>query len=260
MADEGELFEGLRLGSRRAFDALLDDDDPTMRRLARLYVPDAEVAALVRRAWAVALPGLDMFTWHTTLRAWLVGILLTYGRAGVAVPVEAPAVLPTRSTRPTGPTGPGNGTVDPTPWATLAWSDRWSSDSWQVLEDALAAQPLERREVLWLHDVEGWPWREVLDACGATAAQGADLLRLGRAELAEVVAAHVGAGPVASEADLQQRLDGVARLLAALRPVHAERPVDPELVRVFTTWRRHRPSRAWQRWRWDLARTVRPDR
>jgi hypothetical protein len=29
---------------------------------------------------------------------------------------------------------------------------------------------------------------------------------------------------------------------------------------VFTTWRRHRPSRAWQRWRWDLARTVRADR
>jgi DNA-directed RNA polymerase specialized sigma24 family protein len=254
VADEGELFEGLRLGSRRAFEALLDDDDPTMRRLALLYVPEAEVAALVRRTWAVALPGLDMFTWHTTLRAWLVGILVTYGRAGVHAtapvePVTTPSAAPAR-----------RGTADPTPWATLAWSDRWSTDSWQVLEDALAAQPLERREVLWLHDVEGWPWREVLDACGATAAQGADLLRLGRTELAQVVAAHVGADPADSEADLQVRLEGVSRLLAALRPVHAGRPVDPELVRVFTTWRRHRPSRAWQRWRWDLSRTVRADR
>jgi DNA-directed RNA polymerase specialized sigma24 family protein len=273
MEDEGVLFEGLRLGSTQAFEEALHADDATMRRLARLYVADDQVAALVRQTWSVALPGLDMFTWHTTLRAWLTGILVTYGRARRPPPAAAPGPPgPIASPAPAGRTTQANsgglGTAatvgvatEPLPWSTLGWSSLWSPDSWGVLEQALAARPLAEQEVLWLHDVEGWEWREVLDTLGLTAAEGADLRHRGRAALSVAVARHVGVAPgVAAAGGEDQRLEGVAALLSDLRPRQQETAPDPQLVRTFTSWRRHRGARAWRRWRWELGRRARPGR
>lgn len=256
MEDEGVLFEGLRLGSTQAFEELLRTDDAPMRRLARLYVPDERVAPLVRQTWSVALPGLDMFTWHTTLRAWLTGILVTYGRAwrGSAASPVASAGQPLPAwAGTTGTTG-----TPPLPWSSLAWSSLWSAEAWRVLEDALAARPLPEQEVLWLHDVEGWPWREVLDTLGLTAAQGAGLRDRGRAALVVAVAEHLGAAPDPRGADGdQERLDGVTALLSALRPRQQQTAPDLRLVRTFAAWRRHGGVRAWRRWRWELGRSVR---
>lgn len=258
MEDEGVLFEGLRLGSAQAFEELLRADDPAMRRLALLYVPEEQVTPLVHQTWSVALPGLDMFTWHTTLRAWLTGILVTYGRAWRS-PGEAPGPVPTAPRAPAADPSEG-----PLPWASLGWSSRWGPDSWGVLEDALAGLPLDQREVLWLHDVEGWSWREVLDTLGLTGEQGADLLLRGRSALAATVAAHVGAAHVGADTpgpdgppepdEGSERLQGVAHLLGSLRPVHPPVVVDQQLLRSFGSWRRQRGVRAWRRWRWELRR------
>lgn len=278
------LFEGLRLGSTQAFEELLAAEDAAMRRLARLYVPETEVAALLRHTWAVALPGLDMFTWHTTLRAWLTGILVTYGRAArstgprspsssswssagapvAAVAARAPTTRVATATAavPTPPTA----STDPIPWSSLGWSGLWSPAGWDLLEAALAARPLPEREVLWLHDVEGWSWREVLDALGLTAAQGEALRHRGRDGLARTVAVHLGEdlddparGPGDAGSDERERLDGVAALLSALRPRQQATTADPGLVRTFTAWRRRRGVAVWRRWRWEVGR-VRPGR
>ncbi|MFC3686975.1 RNA polymerase sigma factor [Aquipuribacter hungaricus] len=257
MEDEGVLFEGLRLGSAQAFEELLRAQDATVRRLARLYVPEDLVGDLVLRTWSVALPGLDMFTWHTTLRAWLTGILVTSGRAraasaGALAPAGTPGQVATEA--PGGAAGPGR---DDVPWATLAWSDRWGPAGWEALEAALRARPLPEREVLWLHDVEGWPWREVLDTLGLTGEQGAVLLLAGRTALAGTVAGVLGAGP-ATPADAGDRLAGVTRLLGELAPRDGAAPPDPRLLRVFAAWRRGRSVRPvverWHRWRWELGR------
>ncbi len=264
MPDEGVLFEGLRLGSAQAFADLLQAYEPTMRRLARLYVPEEQVSALVRHTWSTALPGLDMFTWHTTLRAWVTGICVTYGRAGqISPPAAAPLPVGVQRRRvpsvdggPSGPAAPVPLPLPlPLPWRSLGWSSLWGPDSWAVLEAALQAQPLDVRELLWLHDVEAWPWRETLDALGLTAAQGEDLLLWGRSALATVVVQHVGADPD-NAGDQRERSDGVAALLAALRPVHPGRSPDPELQRMFTAWRRRRGVRPWRRWRWELTRSA----
>lgn len=268
MEDEGVVFEGLRLGSTQAFGELLDAYDAPMRRLARLYVADEQVGPLVRQTWSTALPGLDMFTWHTTLRAWVTGIFVTYGRAwhtaaeGVAgtAPAAAPAVAaPTARDGPSpsqdGPTADAAGTRSPddVPWGSLGWSGLWGPDGWQLLEDVMAAQPMDVREVLWLRDVEAWSWREVLDALGLTAAQGQDLLVSGRTALADAVADHVGADPD-PHGQQRERTDGVATLLGALRPVHPEPVTDRDLLRLFGTWRRTRGVRPWRRWHWELSR------
>ncbi|WP_440899892.1 RNA polymerase sigma factor, partial [Actinosynnema sp.] len=148
MADEDVLYEGVRLGSRRAFDELLAHVDPTMRRLGRLYVPGPAVAPLVATTWTVALPGLDMFTWHTTLRAWVTGIFVTYARAAAD---HGPAPPP-----PPAPPAPAPGPGGEVPWETLGWSAWWPPACWDDLDRAVAALPLPQREVLWLHDVERW--------------------------------------------------------------------------------------------------------
>ncbi|MGJ7441187.1 RNA polymerase sigma factor [Aquipuribacter sp. MA13-6] len=259
MEDEGVVFEGLRLGSTQAFGEVLDSYDASMRRLARLYVPEDQVGALLRQTWSTALPGLDMFTWHTTLRAWVTGIFVTYGRAwrssaagtapATAAHTRAPALGPPTARAPDGP----EVSPDPVPWGSLGWSGRWGPDGWQLLEDVMATQPLDVREVLWLRDVETWPWREVLDALGLTAAQGRELLVAGRAALAAAVADHVGADPD-PHGEGRLRTDGVATLLASLRPVHPPPVVDRELQRLFATWRRQRGVRPWHRWRWELTR------
>lgn len=243
MEDEGVLFEGLRLGSRRAFTGLLVDDDATMHRVAALYVGPDRVDALVRQTWSVALPGLDMFTWQTSLRTWLTGILVTYGRAWAAGSTwPGPVALPPpRGDRPEGPV----------PWSSLAWSAWWDDDGWDVLERALAAQPLDRREVLWLHDVEGWAWREVLDTLGHPAAEGGHLLADGRAAIGAGLERHLGVAPADDPAD---RDAGVARLLGGLRPRAGAAGHDPGLDRVFADWRRGRGGRPWRRWGWELRR------
>ncbi len=257
MADEGVLFEGLRLGSTQAFEELLRAEGPTMQRLSRLYVPEEASPRLVRQAWAVALPGLDMFTWHTTLRAWLTGILVTYGRAARLSPAApAPTHPPAPSTPSTpvaAPTGRTPATpATPVPWATLRWSSRWTADSWVAFEGALAALPLPEREVLWLRDVEGWSWREVLDTLGLTAEQGDLLLHRGRSSLLGSIARWLGAAPV--DPTGQEPLDGVVALLGGLHPAAEETAPDPQLLRMFTAWRRRRGVRAWRRWRWELDR------
>lgn len=244
MADEGVLFEGVRLGSRRAFDELLDHVDPTMRRLGRLHVPEAAVSPLVATTWQVALPGLDMFTWHTTLRAWLTGIFVTYARAAA---VTAPRPEP-----PVGSVPTVSPVVDGVPWETLAWSAHWSPGHWADLADSLASLPLPQREVLWLRDVEGWELRETLDCLGLTAAQGTRLLDAAHDTLAARVAALVGAAPSAPD-ERQRRYEGTARLLAELRQEPTGAP-DPEPARVFAVWRRRRRVRVWRRWSWELGR------
>ncbi|MFC5379432.1 hypothetical protein [Aquipuribacter nitratireducens] len=245
MHDEGVTYEGLRLGSSRAFADVLRDDGPVMRRVAALYVGPGEVDTLVRHTWSVALPGLDMFTWHTSLRAWLTGILVTQGRAragrdntcGID---DAPA--------PRDRPAPG-----PVPWATLPWSAHWGDDGWVVVRRTLVAQPLAVREVLWLHDVEGWPWRDVLDALGLTEEDGSRLLDDGRSALATAVARHLGAD--GSDGSRRERLEAVAALLRWLRSDTADPPApDPALGRTFAAWRRRRAVPVWRRWRWEHGR------
>lgn len=273
MEDEGVLFEGLRLGSTQAFEELVAADDAGMRRLARLYVTEEQVAPLVRQAWSVALPGLDMFTWHTTLRAWLTGILVTYGRSRRAPPPvttafprpgapPTPAAVRTTASGTPGRTPAALATAAPLPWSSLAWSGLWTPEGWDVLEAALRARPLPEQEVLWLHDVEGWSWREVLDALGMVAEEGAHHLHQGRTALATAVAGHVGRDADATVGDDErQRHEGVATLLSALRPRRHDTSADPELLRAFVAWRRRRGARAWPRWRWELGRAgLRPAR
>jgi len=141
-------------------------------------------------------------------------------------------------------------------WSTLAWSAAWGEHGWAALDAAFAAQPLNRREVLWLHDVEGWPVREAFDALGLMAAEGQSLLDAGRSDITAALAQHLGQPPQAP--DQQARVASVAALLRySARPLPPRAAAD-ELGVVFTEWRHDRGLRPWHRLRWALRHRVGP--
>ncbi len=278
--DELALYEGVRLGSGRAFRRLVEQHGQTMMRVARWYRPDEDGARrLVRQAWVTALGGLDMFTWHTSFRAWLFGILLNHCHG---TPADA------RSTKVAAadPQGPRRAAArQPQPageWQDLPWSPAWSPESWGVVDDALAALPLTCREAVRFRDVEHWESGEVCDVLGLTRAEELGVLHTGRTRLATAVAEHLGLegcgesscgwAPDTATAHLEgqlpadeqtaydehlsrcaacrcqrQQLRGVAAMLALRGTSDAPLAADPALEAAFRRWRVTRGLRPWRR-------------
>jgi len=221
--EELALYEGVRLGSERAFRRLVAGQAGLVGRMAALYGVDA--GELARWTWSTALHGLGMFTWNTSFRAWVIGILVAHGRAAdhSAPPPAAPPPAPA-------------GTL--TSWAGLAWSPRWQAGGWEVVDGALAALPLAEREVVHLHDVEGWPARETYDALGLTGGEGDRLLAAGRERVRCAVAAWLGQAPGPDPDGSQTR--AVVELLGLLVREGPAPPPDRALLAAFRAWRASR--------------------
>src|SRR5919108_1869075 len=107
---EGALLDQLRAGDERAFEALVDRYHGTMLAVARSYVKTAAVAEeVVQDAWVGVLKGLDRFEGRSSLKTWILRILVNTamtrgGREARTVPFsslappdeEEPAVEPER--------------------------------------------------------------------------------------------------------------------------------------------------------------------
>ena len=232
--DELELFETLRLGSARAWRALLDAHYAGLVRVARWHARDeAEARRLVREALAIALRGLDMFTWHGTFRSWLFGVLIDHARGSPHA--AAPAAPEGRVLAPAGPGSPAVHDLGDLPWTT--W---WGRDSWGAVLTRVAALPEGRREALGLLVEEGWQAVEAQDALGLTSAELERRRWYACDTLAAALRQDLGGTP--SPADHE----GIARLLA-VAPRAAVAPPDRQLVVEFRRWRALRGLTAWKR-------------
>jgi DNA-directed RNA polymerase specialized sigma24 family protein len=257
VAEDGVLYEALRLGSGKALGLLADRHDAPMRRTAALYVrPGPAVDALVLRTWATALPGLDMFTWHCTFRAWLFGILVTAGRGAAVRPPGSPPARPPVPPTGSAAAGPPSGeqredpTRGPVPWATLPWS-RHGGEAVAAARAAFAAASLPQREGLWLVHAEGWPPREAGDALATTAHEFAEVRDAAATAIVSAVATALGAAPPGPA----ERDAAATALLGALVTEPGTTPRS-DLVRALRRWRADRGLTAWHRARarWHLRR------
>src|SRR3954454_13228635 len=108
-AADAALLERLRAGDEAAFEALVARHYATMLAVAQSYVKGRAVAEeVVQEAWLGVIRGLDRFEGRSSLRTWILSILVNQAktrstREARSVPVTAlgaegdePATVPDR--------------------------------------------------------------------------------------------------------------------------------------------------------------------
>jgi RNA polymerase sigma-70 factor (ECF subfamily) len=174
---EAQLVERLRAGDERAFEELVDRYQPTMVAVARTYVKTRAAAEEVAQdAWLGVLNGLDRFEGRSSLKTWILRILvnnaITRGvRDSRSVPFsslaaedeDAPAVEPERFRRAEDAfAGHWNGY--PADWSTMPEDALLGRETLALVKDAISELPPAQQTVITLRDIEGWSSKEV---CGA---------------------------------------------------------------------------------------------
>ncbi len=192
--DDLELVEALRAGDEVAFLMLVEQLQPAMLRIARMYVPSRAVAEeAVQDAWVGVLKGLDGFEGRSSLRTWifkiLVNIAKTRGqREARSIPFasvwspgdDVRSVDPDRF-QPAGASAPGDWAEPPTDWGP---EDRVvSRETLAKVAAAIETLPPNQREVIRMRDVLGWSSAEVRNALDLSETNQRVLLHRARAKV-----------------------------------------------------------------------------
>jgi RNA polymerase sigma-70 factor (ECF subfamily) len=184
-----KVVEGLRAGDEEVFMELIRALNPSLLRVARMFVPTAALAEdVVQETWLAVLNGIDRFEGRSSLKTWIFRILTntakTRGeRERRSVPFSAldtedggfePAVERSRFT------GTGQWAVLPRAWP----EDRLlAKETLSVVERAIERLPPNQRTVITLRDVEGWTADEVRNALELSETNQRVLLHRARAKV-----------------------------------------------------------------------------
>ncbi len=194
MDDDARLLERLRSGDEAAFVTLVAGHQDAMLRLASTFVSSRAVAEeVVQDTWLGVVRGIDRFEGRSSLRTWLLAILVN--RARTAGTREARSVA-------VGDAGP---TVDRARFdASGGWSsppEHWVEDAEQRLgaaelathiHAALEQMPARQRAVVTLRDVDGLESDEVCELLSLSPGNQRVLLHRGRSQLRQALEAALG--------------------------------------------------------------------
>jgi RNA polymerase sigma-70 factor (ECF subfamily) len=170
------LLTALRAGDDRTFSDLVARWSGVMLRLALAHTGSRAIAEeVVQEAWLTMLRSLDRFERRSSLRTWVLGIVVNLARSrGRAerraiplAPAADPAVEPARFLPADHPRWPHHWALEPVPWPTPEES-LLAAETRQVLQAAIDALPPPQREVLVLRDVEGLSAPEACHVLGLT--------------------------------------------------------------------------------------------
>jgi RNA polymerase sigma-70 factor (ECF subfamily) len=190
------LVERIRAGDEAAFMMLVELLQPSMLRVAAMYVSSRAVAEeVVQDAWLGVLRGLDRFEGRSSLRTWIFRILTntakTRGlREGRSVPfsslagddLDAPAVDPDRFDTSAGDPR-GHWSTLPDDWRGVPEDRLVSRETLALIARAIEALPPMQGEVIRLRDVLGWTAEEVRNALDLTETNQRVLLHRARARV-----------------------------------------------------------------------------
>ena len=186
---DAKLVKGLQAGDEDVFMELVRALNPSLLRVARMFVPTAALAEdVVQETWLAVLNGIDRFEGRSSLKTWIFSILTntakTRGeRERRSVPFSAldtddggfePAVERSRFT------GTGHWAVLPRAWP----EDRLlAKETLSVVERAIERLPASQRTVITLRDVEGWTADEVRNTLELSETNQRVLLHRARAKV-----------------------------------------------------------------------------
>ena len=204
--EEQRLLEALRAGDEAAFARLVDGEGPLLMRIALAHVPSRAVAEeVVQETWLAVLTGLDRFEGRSSLRSWIVGILLNRARTRGE---RERRTLPLSFLRRRGEEGRAEPAVDPSRfqgrrgerpgwWAVPP--DRWEEPDERlardgaraVMLDAIRRLPPRQREVIALRDLCGLGPSEACNALGLSETNQRVLLHRARAKVRAALEEHL---------------------------------------------------------------------
>jgi len=175
-AAEAQLLDRLRAGDESAFRALVREYNPSLVRVARIYVStQAAAEEVAQETWLGVLNGLSRFEGRSSLRTWIFRILTNIAktravRDGRTLPFSAlsdpgrvpeAAVDADRFLDPEHPRWPGHWALKPEAWPEDALI---AAETRERLAEAIEALSAAQRAVISLRDIEGWSSEEVRNA------------------------------------------------------------------------------------------------
>ncbi len=192
--DDSELLDRLRAGEEEAFLALVERHQAMLLRLASSFVSSNALAEeVVQDTWLGVLRGIDGFEGRSTLKTWLLRILVNRARSTgaregrtVAVGDAGPVVDGSRFD------ASGAWMAPPQHWVEDSDSRMVAESAAPALQDALDALPHRQREVVMLRDVDGLTSREVCQVLEISEANQRVLLHRGRSRLRAALEAQLG--------------------------------------------------------------------
>jgi RNA polymerase sigma-70 factor, ECF subfamily len=199
-AAEAALLERLRAGDEAAFEALVVRHYATMLAVAQTYVKGRAVAEeVVQEAWLGVIKGLDRFEGRSSLRTWILSILVNQAKTrGVrearSVPFatlegEEPAVDADRFRGPH-ESYPGHWRAFPGDWGRSAAAAVQDRETLRVVMKAIADLPATQQTVIRMRDVEGYSSEEVCAALDVSEANQRVLLHRARSRVRAALERH----------------------------------------------------------------------
>ena len=201
---EAQLLEALRAGDEAAFAQLVREYQPSLVRVARIYVStQAAAEEVAAETWLAVLNGIDRFEGRSSLKTWIFRILTNIAktraqRDGRTLPFSAlqdPGRVPEaaldadRFLDPQHPRWPGHWAVRPEPWPEDALV---AAETQAVVAEAIEALPPAQRAVISLRDVEGWSSEEVRNALELSETNQRVLLHRARSKVRRALESYLG--------------------------------------------------------------------
>jgi len=204
-SDEAVLLARLRDGDEQAFGELVDRHYPTMLAVARGYVRSRAVAEeVVQEAWLGVLKGLDRFEGRSSLRTWIIRIVVNIAqtrgaREARSVPLsslapdgEEAAVEPERFRGPQEAFA-GHWRQYPANWEVLPEQSVFGRETLDVVMRAVTELPPAQRQVIALRDISGWTSEDVCEALQISAGNQRVLLHRARSRVRATLEEHFDA-------------------------------------------------------------------
>lgn len=187
--DDARFLERLRAGDEAAFVALVAKHHDAMLRLAFNFVSSRAVAEeVVQDTWLGVLRGIDRFEGRSSLRTWLLTILVNRARTtgvresrSVAVGDAQPAVDRARFD------AGGAWSSPPEHWVEDAEERLGAAQLAGHISAALEQMPPRQRAVVTLRDVDGLDSDEVCAVLSITQGNQRVLLHRGRSQLRQAL-------------------------------------------------------------------------
>ena len=203
-AEETELLARLRAGDEKAFESLVESYHSTMLAVARNYVKTRDVAEeVVQEAWLGVLKGLDRFEGRSSLKTWVLKILVNTamtrgGREARTVPfsslapadTEERAVEPERF-RPPGEAFAGHWAGYPGDWSSLPAERLEGRETIDIVKAAVEELPQAQRTVITMRDIAGCSADEVCDTLDVSIGNQRVLLHRARSRVRAALERHL---------------------------------------------------------------------